>query len=113
MNFVSKGILASVCLTGSMTIDQGPESVAGDPTLSWFEHQLSFGLNTAYADETEDEDEDEDPREKERAQCHQNANEALNQCYADAEKISFLLRNTFRKQCVNQFALATTQCGMI
>jgi hypothetical protein len=57
MNFTSKGILAAVCLTGSLSIEYEPEFVAADSTFSWLDH-LSFGFSTAYANETEDGDEE-------------------------------------------------------
>jgi len=111
MNFTSKGILAAVCLTGSLSIENGPEFVAEDSTFSWLDHHLSFGFSTAYADETEDGD--EDPRKEERERCHKDAKDSLDECYADAEEIVFILRPAFQRQCTNTFTRATLTCSMM
>lgn len=113
MNFSSKGILAAVCLTGSLTIEHKSETeiISEDPTFVLFDHHLSFGFNNVYADDTEDGD--EDPREKRRQQCIVDAKATLDDCYDNLEDIPELMRFPFKRQCLASYSMAIMSCNRI
>ncbi|RVU35431.1 hypothetical protein EOE67_13725 [Rheinheimera riviphila] len=56
MNNISKGVLATVCLTGNFTIERIDIELNPDDSLASINHQFGFGLTRAFADPSQDGD---------------------------------------------------------
>lgn len=74
MNFVVKGAVITLCVVGNLTIESR-QDVSGVEDNGY---AFTFGMNKAYADDSEDGD--EDPREKEKERCIYGATGNYNTC---------------------------------
>lgn len=77
MNCISKGVLATVCLTGNLSLEQ--IELSTDGVLTTVNHQFGFGLNRAFADDSQDGDA--------RLECMSNADTNYQDCMANASGV--------------------------
>lgn len=105
MNNVSKGMLATVCLTGNLTVERIHLESNPQESLVTVNHHFGFGFTTAFAS-----GDDGDARQE----CLDNASLVYNECIRDAEQQEWAIVRLIREAaCADSFKTATTLCNML
>lgn len=76
MKSISKGLIATVCLTGSITVEHATTGPFKEGAFSIANHHFDFGFSRAFADDSQDGDR--------MAECNDLALQNFNNCMDEA-----------------------------
>jgi hypothetical protein len=78
MKLMTKSVLATVCLTGNLTVDSVVYFAESDARSPTYDHHISFGMNSAFASDSDDGDDEA------RQVCQNEAQRSYDDCVATA-----------------------------